>query len=109
MKKDVIFTRKGEVLTATIKCDLDHHAAKGVREKIDEMLFCFRPQRLVLDFSDVEFMDSSGIGLILGRVEKAGIINAQVQLTGLTPRLSKLIRLSGIERIQGLSLIGKRE
>lgn len=109
MKKDVVFTRKGEVLTATIKCDLDHHAAKGVREKIDEMLFCFRPQMLVLDFSDVEFMDSSGLGLILGRVEKAGTINSKVQLTGLAPRLSRLISLSGIERIQGLSLIGKRE
>ena len=109
MKKDVVFTRTDEVLTAAIQCDLDHHAAKGVREKIDDMLFCIRPQSLVLDFTAVEFMDSSGLGLILGRVEKAGTINARVLITGLTPRLLKLIRLSGIERIQGLSLIGNRE
>ena len=105
MQQDVIFNRTDDTLTACIKCDLDHHTARVVREKIDDMLFCMRPRRLVLDFSAVEFMDSSGLGLILGRVEKASAIDAEVILTGLSPRMSKLIRLAGIERIQGLSLM----
>ena len=105
MQKDVVFSHTDGVLVASIMCDLDHHSVRCVREKIDDMLFFIRPRSLVIDFTAVEFMDSSGLGLILGRVEKAGVINADVQLSGLTPRHSKLIRLSGIERIPGLSLV----
>lgn len=105
MQKDVIFKEADGALTAYLKCDLDHHTARQVREKIDDMLFCVRPLVLVLDFSGVEFMDSSGLGLILGRVEKAALINAEVAISGLSPSLSRLVRLAGIERIQGLSLM----
>ena len=50
-------------------------------------------------------MDSSGLGLILGRVEKASAINAEVILTGASPRIIKLISLSGIDRIRHLSVV----
>ena len=105
MQKDVEFSYADGILCATIGCDLDHHSAKAVRQRIDDMLFCMRPSSLVIDFSAVEFMDSSGLGLILGRVEKASSINADVRICGLSPSHIKLIRLSGIERVRGLSLI----
>ncbi len=105
MKDDVIFTEKEGRLTAHIGCDIDHHTAKRMREKIDRELFEKRPKLLILDFSSVEFMDSSGLGLMLGRVEKAAALDATVCLTGLSPTLMKLVRLSGIEKVQGLSVI----
>jgi anti-anti-sigma factor len=49
-------------------------------------------------------MDSSGIALILGRVESAGAVGAKVHLEGLSPTLFKLVRLSGIERIKNLTV-----
>lgn len=105
MKKDVIFSEENGRLTAYLQCDLDHHSAKPVREKIDKMLFDYKPHTLVIDFTRVEFMDSSGLGLILGRVEKASSLNADVCIAGASPRIMKLISLSGIERVRHLSVI----
>lgn len=59
----------------------------------------------MIDFSMVEFMDSSGLGLILGRVEKATVIGAEVILIGASPRIIKLISMSGIERVKHLSVV----
>lgn len=105
MQKDVIFTEDGGTLTAYIQHDVDHHSARFMREEIDRRLFETKPKVLVIDISKVEFMDSSGLGLILGRVEKASALNAEVVLTGASPTLMKLIRLSGIERVRHLSVV----
>ncbi len=104
MKEDVIITEKGNKLIAQLKCELDHYSAKRIREKIDPELFKYRPEILVLDFSCVRFMDSSGIGLIIGRTEVAAAVGAAVRLTGLSETLMKLVRLSGLEKISGLAV-----
>lgn len=106
MQKDVIFSEIGDTLVARIQCDVDHHTAKHMRESIDAMLINRNPDELVLDFTRVDFMDSSGLGLILGRVERASSIGAQVRICGMSPRIMKLVKLSGIERIQGIT-VGK--
>ncbi len=106
MQKDVIFTEDGHSLTAHLRRDVDHHTAKFMREEIDMRMFESRPAVLVIDLSEVEFMDSSGLGLILGRVEKATAIGAEVLVTGASPRLMRLIRLSGIEKVRHLSVVG---
>ena len=102
--EEVVFTREGDVLVAAVLCELDHHTAKRVRERIDGELFRTRAECLTIDFSSVNFMDSSGIGLILGRVELAAARGATVRLRGLSPTLMKLVRLSGIERIKNLTV-----
>ena len=102
MQEDVKITENGKSLTVTLICEIDHHAARRVRERIDKAAFAARPETLVLDFSEVRFMDSSGIGLIIGRVEVARAIGATVRVTGLSPTLRKLVRLSGLEKIREL-------
>ena len=105
MFKDVIFFEQNGELTARIGCDIDHHSAKGMREKIDTKLLECRPHTLIIDFSSVSFMDSSGLGLILGRVERAGTLRISVVLTGLSPTIMKLVRLGGLERVKNLSVV----
>ncbi len=105
MENEIIsFSHSGSTLTAYIRCEIDHHTASRLRSRIDRELFVTRPQILRLVFREVRFMDSSGIALILGRVESAGAVGARVQLEGLTPTLLKLVRLSGIERIKNLTV-----
>ena len=104
MQKDVDFSEKERTLIAYLKCDIDHHTAKRMREKIDSELFLKKPELLVIDFSAVEFMDSSGLGLILGRVERASSLRTSVRVTGLSPTLMKLVRLAGIERVKNLTV-----
>ncbi len=104
MQDDVMFSERNKILTARLLCEIDHHTARLMREKIDSTLFLRKPECLVIDFSGVGFMDSSGIGLILGRVETAGAVGASVRLVGLSGTLMKLVRLAGLERVKNLTI-----
>ncbi|MBR3680678.1 MAG: anti-sigma factor antagonist [Clostridia bacterium] len=100
----VAFSHGEGRLVARICGEVDHHTARLLRERIDREAFLVRPRVLVIDLSAVGFMDSSGIALIIGRVEVAAEFGGVVQITGATQPVKKLIRLSGIERIQGLTV-----
>ena len=103
--KDVLkLSEQKGVLTARLSAEIDHHSCRGMREEIDLALFDKRPRTLVLDFSEVGFMDSSGLGLILGRAEKAEAIGAAVEVRGLSEGLMRIVRLSGIEKIKNLKI-----
>ena len=102
--KEVKITDKGESLVAALTCEIDHHTAKIIREEIDKRLENSHACVLVLDFSGVGFMDSSGIGLILGRVSRAEELGKRVHLCGLSPTLSRLVRMSGIERLKSITV-----
>ena len=58
---------EGDVLSVRIEGEVDHHSAVSLREEVDREILEVRPKRLELDLSGVSFMDSSGIGLIMGR------------------------------------------
>ena len=105
MQRDVIFQEGECTLTASLTAEIDHHTARRIRERIDSELFLRKPEILVLDFSGVGFMDSSGLGLILGRCSVAEGIGASVRVTGASDQLMRLIRLSGLERVRNLSVV----
>ena len=107
MQRDVVFSLKDDILVAAIMCDIDHHAAKPMREKIDKKLCELRPAALLIDFSEVVFMDSSGLGLIMGRAEYAESIGCRVAVSGLSPSLRKLMTLCGLDRVKNLSVLEK--
>ena len=94
----------GNDMLCSIHGDIDHHNARMIRMQIDDELYKQRPRKLTLDLSRVEFMDSSGLGLILGRVERASSLRTSVRVTGLSPTLMKLVRLAGIERVKNLTV-----
>ena len=104
MNQAVSFFEDGGTLKAKLLTEIDHHAARPVREEIDAMLFRCRPDVLELDFSGVRFMDSSGIALIIGRAELASSLCCEVRLTGLSGTLLRLIRLSGIEKLTNITI-----
>lgn len=106
MQEVVKISVSGDTLIAAITCEIDHHTARVIRDRIDKRLFEVRPVTLVLDFSGVRFMDSSGVGLIIGRCTVCDSMRASVRLTGLSGILYKLVRLSGVEKIKNLSILG---
>ena len=103
MNEEIRLQEEEHKLRAILPGEIDHHAAHFVREKIDKKLFELHPDVLVLDFSEVKFMDSSGIGLILGRAEIAREMGGTVQIEGLSRRLERLILLSGVEKMKNIS------
>ncbi len=100
----IISTR--ERVTAFIEGELDHHTAADIREDIDAALQEYRPNLLKLDFADVTFMDSSGVGLIMGRYRTVQSFGGRVMVTNLSPQIYRIMKLAGLERIAKIS---KRE
>ncbi len=87
------------VLTEFISGDIDHHNAKAARRRIDREAESYRPRCLILDLSGVNFMDSSGLGLILGRYTKARDLGIDFAVQSPTDATMKILNLAGGERI----------
>ncbi len=89
----------GEVVVAYLSGDIDHHTAKPMREEIDKAIELNMPSLLVLDFKDVSFMDSSGIGLVMGRYKLLSQNSAELAVTNPSPQIYKVMHLAGLERL----------
>ncbi len=87
----------GRVLTIRIRGEIDHHTAAPMRADIDELLFSHRPTELVLDMSGVSFMDSSGLGLIMGRYGILRQLGGRLILEDPSPETVSILRLAGME------------
>lgn len=92
----------GEVVTAYLGGEIDHHNAIGMREAIDAAIKANAPTLIVLDFSDVTFMDSSGIGLVMGRYRTSRPYGAELFVTNTPAGIYKVMKLAGIERLAKL-------
>jgi len=86
-----------DVLIAKLSGDLDHHRCSEIRKKIDARAEAHRPKKLVLDFSDVLFSDSSGVGLVMGRYRQMLLLGGKLEVINVPQNLQKVFRLSGLE------------
>ena len=102
-KSNCIFSYSSDtdktVLTVTLVGDIDHHGAVGVRSEIDEEIARHRPAETVIVLSGIDFMDSSGIGLVMGRYAKMKAIGGELVLRGANERLMRIFKMAGLERI----------
>lgn len=89
----------GGVTIAELSGDLDHHTARLMRTDIDRELAEKRPRRLIIDFSSVTFMDSSGIGLIMGRYRIMNENGGDVIVARPPAYIKKVLRLAGVDRL----------
>lgn len=93
----VTLKQDGKTLTALLSGEIDHHWAAILREKIDERAAAAAPAILILDFSAVTFMDSSGIGLILGRYKLARELGGTVVVQHVPKDIRRMLALAGID------------
>lgn len=90
---------KEDELTAVLSGEIDHHSARELRTEIDETAANVRPKLLILDFSNVQFMDSSGIGLIMGRCKLMQIWGGRVKIANMSSKIEKIVSLAGLNQI----------
>ena len=90
---------QGEKLIVSLGGEIDHHSAVSVRSQIDEALFYYKPETLVIDIGAVDFMDSSGLGLIMGRLAKAKEIGAVLVLQNPSPRVTRMLKMAKLDRM----------
>ena len=90
--------KNGQLIVEMPK-EIDHHCAKELREDIDRMIEISHVKTLVFDFSRTEFMDSSGIGVLIGRCRNLGYTGGSVQAVHLNERVKKIFMVSGLSKL----------
>lgn len=79
--------------------ELDHHQSVRIREMADEQIDGKEISHVIFDFEQTEFMDSSGIGVIMGRYKKVAVFGGKVMAIHVNPRMQKIFRISGLHKI----------
>lgn len=90
MKNNLIVTLKGE---------LDHHTSEDVRRKIDQEYFNNNLLNIVFDLGGLNFMDSSGIGLLMGRYKNCKERKGKVIIVSTSPNIERILKMSGLLKI----------
>ena len=101
------FNYENNILTIKALGDIDHHSAKNVREVMDKLIFEKKPSLVLMDLSNVEFMDSSGLGLILGRYTTCEEIGAEFRIIKPAPSTPRKIKPRLFQRFNRNSTASK--
>ena len=94
-----LFEFKDAILTVHLPQDLDHPQSDWIRKETDRIMSRTYVKRIVFDFENTEFMDSSGIGAIMGRYRMIQLINGEVWAVHTNARIKKILTLSGMTKI----------
>ena len=86
-------------LLVNLNGELDHHLAGKVRDSVDRKIKSTNAINIIFDFSKVGFMDSSGIGVIMGRFKLTGILGGKVIIFGVKKNVKRIIEMSGIDKL----------
>lgn len=86
-------------MTAVLTGEIDHHNAKRLREEIDHAISKSKPMTLVMDFCGVGFMDSSGIGLVMGRYRLITVYGGQIIVRLSNPTFHRIMKMAGLEKL----------
>lgn len=89
----------GSRITAALSGDIDHHSAREYRTALDDVIARSRPEVLIIDMEKVGFMDSSGIGLILGRMRSLRAVGGELLIKNARREIAEVIRISGLANI----------
>lgn len=93
------FEVKGDILIIHVNGDLDHHNAVIIREMSDARIFNDNVKNVIFDFEKTEFMDSSGIGVIMGRYKMVNGLGGKVGVTNIKKNIDKILLFSGLNKI----------
>ena len=93
------FTTRGKILYIKLEEEIDHHSVQALRMKIDRALEPTDCRQMILDLGGVTFMDSSGIGMIIGRYKNARKRGGTVAIVNMSPEISRIYQISGLAKI----------
>lgn len=87
------------LLTVRMEGELDHNNAEMVRNSVEKEIRRTGALNIAFDFSGVSFMDSSGIGLVMGRFKTVSSLGGKIILYGMNSNIERIMKMSGIEKI----------
>lgn len=96
---EITITIRKKVLVVTLTGELDHHTAKNVKNLVEEAIKNKGITNLVFDFTNLTFMDSSGIGVVVGRYKLITSLGGRVAIVNDSAPIDRLLTMSGIKKI----------
>ena len=94
-----IYQKKDKRLIFEISEDIDECVVKKIRRRLDNEIERYMPKEVIFDFNKVSFMDSAGIGLLIGRYKLVDMLGGKVEVTNLTTPVRKIFEMSGVLKI----------
>ena len=94
-----IYQKKDKRLIFKISEDIDECVVQKIRRRLDNEIERYMPKEVIFDFNKVSFMDSAGIGLLIGRYKLVDMLGGKVEVTNLTTPVRKIFEMSGVLKI----------
>lgn len=96
---NINYKEKDKLLILEINEEIDHHMADKLRRDADYEIQRRNPKRVILDFNSVSFMDSAGIGMVIGRYKTATMIGAKMEMVNVKENIKKIFEMTGVLKI----------
>jgi len=96
---DSEYQKQEKILKVKVTEEIDHHVADRLRRKIDNEITRYMPRKTIFDFSRVSFMDSAGIGMIIGRYKMMKLIGGELEIENVNDNVKKILEMCGILKI----------
>ena len=93
------YFKEDKLLVLKITEEIDEYTSQEIRRKADNEIERYMPKKVVFDFDSVTFMDSAGIGLLIGRYKLTNMIGGKMEVTNLTTSVKKIFEMSGILKL----------
>lgn len=96
---EFIYQKEDRLLKITLAEEIDHHVAQKIRRRVDYEIQRYLPKKVVFDFSKVNFMDSAGVGLIIGRYKMASMLGGSLEIQNANMKVKRILQMSGITKL----------
>ena len=93
------FYEKDKLLVFKISEEIDDHSVQKIRRRADYEIERYMPKRVIFDFNSVTFMDSAGIGFLIGRYKFANMLGVTLEIANLTQSVKKIFEMSGVLKL----------
>ncbi len=93
------FYEEDKLLIFKITDEIDDCSVQKIRRRADYEIERYMPKRIIFDFNSVTFMDSAGIGMIIGRYKFANMVGAKLEMSNLTESVKRIFEMSGILKL----------
>lgn len=93
------YKEKDRLLEFKITEEIDHHTTEKIRRRMDNEITRYMPRKVVFDFNQVTFMDSAGIGMLIGRYKMMKMLGGSTELVNVKPSIKKIFEMCGVLKI----------
>ncbi len=103
------FYKKDKQLVFEMEEEIDEYSVQNIKRRMDNEIQRYMPKEVIFDFSNVSFMDSAGIGLVIGRYKLIDMIGGELKVANVNLQIQKIFEMSGLLKLIPVECKNKKE